>query len=100
MLLESLSEVGSSEASGELLGDPVDIGDGEDGAGALTPVTPLLPLELGTVGAVGASSRSKNGFLLLFGEENGFVLPIVANFCPELKGLLSDEVDDTGTAAD
>ena len=101
MLLESLSDVGSREASGELLGDPVDMGEGDEGAGAVTPVTPLLTVVPGTVGAVGASSRSKNGFLLLFGDENGFVLPIVANFCPELKGLLSDDdVDDTGAAAD
>ena len=77
-VLESLlSEVGSRDASGELLGEPVDMGEGEAGAGA------------GTVGAVGASSRSRNGFLLLFGDENGFVLPIVANFCPELNGLFS-----------
>lgn len=77
-VLESLlSDVGSREASGELLGDPVDMGDGEAGAGA------------GTVGAAGASRRSRNGFLLLFGDENGFVRPIVANFWPELKGLFS-----------
>lgn len=80
-VLESalLSEVGSSEASGELLGDPVDMGETED-AGTVGA---------GTVGAGGASKRSKNGFLLLFGEENGLVRPIVANFCPELKGLFS-----------
>ena len=78
-VLESLlSDVGSKDASGELLGEPVDIGDGEAGAG-----------QLGTVGAVGASSRSRNGFLLLLGEEKGLVRPIVANFCPELKGLFS-----------
>ena len=80
-VLESLlSDVGSKDASGELLGEPVDIGDGEAGAGAG---------QLGTVGAVGASSRSRNGFLLLLGEEKGLVRPIVANFCPELKGLFS-----------
>ena len=81
-MLESLSDVGSKDASGELLGDPVDMGEGDDaGAGAA---------ELGTVGAAGAepSRRSKNGFLLLLGDENGFVLPIVANFCPVLNGLL------------
>ena len=81
MLESLLSEVGSSDASGELLGDPVDIGDGEAGAGAGAGA--------GTVGAAGASRRSRNGFLLLFGDENGFVLPIVANFWPELKGLFS-----------
>ena len=77
MLESLLSDVGSREASGELLGDPVDIGEGEAGAGA------------GTVGAAGASRRSRNGFLLLFGDENGFVRPIVANFWPEVKGLFS-----------
>jgi len=84
-VLESLSDVGSKDASGELLGDPVDMGEGDDaGAGAA---------ELGTVGAAGAepSRRSKNGFLLLLGDENGFVLPIVANFCPVLNGLLLSE---------
>jgi len=80
-VLESLlSEVGSNEASGELVGDPVDMGDTEAGTGAGAT---------GTVGAVGASSLSKNGFLLLFGEEKGFVRPMVANFWLELKGLLS-----------
>ena len=79
MLESLLSDVGSREASGELLGDPVDIGDGEAGAGT----------GAGTVGAAGASRRSRNGFLLLFGDENGFVRPIVANFWPELKGLFS-----------
>jgi len=66
-VLESLSDVGSKDASGEfefeLLGDPVDIGEGEEaGAGAI---------ELGTVGAVGAdpSRRSKNGLVLL-GQAN------------------------------
>ena len=88
-VLESLSDVGSKDASGELLGDPVDIGEGEDGAGAGVGM-----LEDGTVGAVGASNRSKKGFLLLLGDENGLVLPIVANFCPELNGLLSAVADD------
>ena len=89
-MLESLSDVGSNDASGELLGDPVDIGEGEAGAGAGA-------LAVGTVGAVGASNRSRNGFLLLLGDEKGFVLPIVANFCPELNGLLSAEADDGWT---
>ena len=81
-MLESalLSDVGSSEASGELFGDPVDMGEAELRTGAAGA---------GTVGAVGASNLSRNGFLLLLGEENGLVRPIVANFCPELKGLLS-----------
>lgn len=70
-VLESVSEVGSNEASGELLGEPVDIG--EPGAGA-------------AVGAGGTSRRSRKGFLLLFGEENGLDLPMVANFWPAPKG--------------
>lgn len=72
-VLESVSEFGSKEASGELLGEPVDIG--EPGAGAA----------VGSGG--GTSKRSRNGFLLLLGEENGLDLPMVANFCPAPKGL-------------
>ena len=68
--LESVSDVGSKEASGELLREPVDIGEG-DVAGWLG----------GMVGATGASRRSRNGFLLLFGDVNGLDLPMVANFC-------------------
>lgn len=69
--LESVSEVGSREASGELLRDPVDIGEG-DVAGWLTG-------RLGGTG--GATGASRNGFLLLFGDVNGLDLPMVANFC-------------------
>jgi len=84
-VLESVSEFGSKEASGELLGEPVDIG--EPGTGA-------------AVGGGGTSSWSRKGFLLLFGEENGLDLPIVANFWPAPKGLLvcvcvGDEVGGT-----
>ena len=68
--LESVSDVGSKEASGELLREPVDIGEG-DVAGWLG----------GMVGATGASRRSRNGFLLLLGDVNGLDLPMVANFC-------------------
>ena len=68
--LESVSDVGSREASGELLREPVDIGEG-DVAGWLG----------GMVGATGASRRSRNGFLLLLGDVNGLDLPMVANFC-------------------
>jgi len=73
-VLESFSELGSKEASGELLSDPVDMGDAGAGAGAAE-------------GGGGTSRRSRNGFLLLFGDENGFVRPIVANFWPEPNGL-------------
>ena len=88
-MLESalLSDVGSSEASGELFGDPVDMGEAE--LRAVCTVGAVGAVGAGTVGALGASNLSKNGFLLLLGEENGLVRPIVANFCPELKGLLS-----------
>lgn len=72
-VLESVSEFGSKEASGELLGEPVDMG--EPGAGAAVG------------GGGGTSRRSRKGFLLLFGEENGLDLPMVANFCPAPKGL-------------
>jgi len=72
-VLESVSEFGSKEASGELLGEPVDIG--EPGAGAAVDT------------GGGTSRRSRNGFLLLLGEENGLDLPMVANFCPAPKGL-------------
>jgi len=68
-VLESFSEFGPREASGELVGEPVDIGEPGAGTGAGA-----------VVGGVGTSRRSRNGFLLLFGEENGFDRPIVANF--------------------
>ena len=66
-MLDPLSETGSSEASGDVLGD-VDIGDPAD-------------LSAGADGcaAVG-SSRSRNGFLLLLGEVKGLERPMVANF--------------------
>lgn len=66
-VLESFSEFGPREASGELLGEPVDIGEPGAGTGAV-------------VGWGGTSRRSRKGFLLLLGEENGFDRPIVANF--------------------
>lgn len=71
-LLESVSELGSKEASGELLGELVDMG--ESGAGAAG-------------GCGGTSRRSRNGFLLLFGDEKGLDRPMVANFWFEPKGL-------------
>ena len=74
-VLESFSEFGSKEASGELLGEPVDIGEPGAGAGAV-------------VAGGGTSRRSRKGFLLLFGEEKGFDRPIVANFWPAPNGLL------------
>ena len=66
-VLDPLSDTGSNDASGDVLGD-VDIGD----PAVCSPLEPL----------VGASSRSRNGFLLLLGEVKGFDRPMVANFCP------------------
>jgi len=63
-VLDPLSETGSSEASGDVLGD-VDIGD---------------PADLSVEPCTG-SSRSRNGFLLLFGDVKGLDLPMVANLC-------------------
>ena len=77
--LESVSEVGSREASGELLRDPVDIGEGE-AAGWLGAAGGGKTG--GTMGATGTSRRSKNGFLLLLGELKGLDLPMVANLGP------------------
>lgn len=77
--LESVSEVGSREASGELLRDPVDMGEWE-AAGWLG--TAGGGNTGGTMGATGTSRRSKNGFLLLLGELKGLDLPMVANLGP------------------
>lgn len=85
--LESVSEVGSREASGELLRDPVDMGEGE-AAGWLG--TAAGGNTGGTMGATGTSRRSKNGFLLLLGELKGFDLPMVANLGPAAWLVLSD----------
>ena len=85
--LESVSEVGSREASGELLRDPVDMGEGE-AAGWLG--TAAGGNTGGTMGATGTSRRSKNGFLLLLGELKGLDLPMVANLGPAAWLVLSD----------
>lgn len=63
-VLEPLSETGSKDASGEVPGE-VDIGD---------PAVSSVPADV--------SSRSRNGFLLLFGDVNGLERPMVANFWP------------------
>ena len=86
--LESVSDVGSREASGELLGDPVDIGEGE-AAGWLVGggVEAAGGRTGGTMGATGAS---RNGFLLLLGEVKGLDLPMVANFGPVAWLVVSD----------
>ena len=60
---------GSRDASGELAGESVDIGGGGLGMAGGAGVAETSP-----------SIRSRKGFLLLFGEENGFERPIVANF--------------------
>ena len=85
--LESVSEVGSREASGELLRDPVDIGEGE-AAGWLGAAGGGNTG--GTMGATGTSRRSKNGFLLLLGELKGLDLPMVANLGPAAWLAVSD----------
>ena len=64
-VLDPLSETGSNEASGDVLGD-VDMGEP-------AVCSPLV---------VGASSRSRKGFLLLLGELKGLERPMVANFWP------------------
>lgn len=64
----SNTKLGSREASGVVRGE-------------LEPV-----VDIGDAG--GGTAGSRNGFLVLVGdEENGFDLPMVANFCPELKGF-------------
>ena len=64
--------------------------------GELEPV-----VDIGDAG--GRTEGSKNGFLVFVGDdEKGFDLPIVANFCPELKGFSSVVVvveDETTVAA-
>ena len=68
--LASMRGAGSRLVSGELLGEPVDMG--ESTAGTLLD---------GTTG-------SRNGFFDLVGDEKGLERPMVANFWPA-KGLLA-----------
>jgi len=68
--LASMTGAGSRLVSGELLGEPVDMG--ESTAGALA----------------GGTTGSRKGFFDLVGDEKGLERPMVANFWPA-KGLLA-----------
>ena len=63
------STVGSMLAGGELVGEPVDIGEST------------------VVEVVGGTTGSRKGFFDLVGEEKGLERPMVANFWPA-KGLV------------
>ena len=86
--LESVSDVGSREASGELLGDPVDMGEGEAAGWLVVEVVEAAGGRTG--GTMGATGASRNGFLLLLGEVKGLDLPMVANFGPVAWLVVSD----------